>query len=285
MRGSRKADFKSEGVGLVVRLYTTTYMIISSDGTDDEDDVYNTTGLPALGSSFVGDNGNTDTGAYVVSRRITDHDQTRKVWLVEVSWDSQVDPTKWGSDVMDPQDWAPEIEWDTEAIQTTPIYDTSSDLILNAAGDPFTEPPVLKTEHISTLRYTRWELGFTSAIQDAYSGKINSDIYLGYPVGSALMGGIQARAEFIAGVQFWRVTYPIKFAPKTRTASGLKRTWDVKSFNRGPMFIKAGVKVSAMTEKGASSVDLDPIFGEYSDSPSPVSFTVYESVAFNPLLS
>jgi|GEM_PF-5348909 hypothetical protein len=277
MRGSRNAVFSAEEHGLIHRNYVTSYVITSDDGTDDEGDVYETSGLPAWSSGFVGDNGRTDSGAIVNRRRIVDHDETRKLWIVEVEWDSATDQqtgsNSGGSD--SPQDWSPEIEWDSESFTVNPTKDHAGTVLLTPAGDPYTDPPIEKTVHIPTLRYSRWELGFSASTQILYSGKTNLDVFLGFGVREALMGGIKARSEFIGGVQFWWVTYPIKFNVKT---------WDAEVFDRGENYLVGGVKTSAVTSEHATRVVDMNLDGTYSSTPKPRTKIIYEGAAFNPLL-
>jgi len=278
MRGSRNAVFTAEEHGLIHRNYVTSYVITSDDGTDDEGDVYETSGLPAWSSGFVGDNGRTDSGAIVNRRRIVDHDETRKLWIVEVEWDSATDQQSGsnssGSD--SPEDWSPEIEWDSEPHEFYPTADRTGLLITNSADDPFTDPAPVQTVYLPTLRYSRWQTSFSSATQLAGSGRVNSDPFLGWGPGTALVGGIKATSEFIGGVQFWWVTYPIKFNPAG---------WAWKTFDRGPNYYKAGVKTSAMTsEHNSPTVNLTPT-GTYSDKARVRQFDLYQRVSFSALLS
>ena len=81
-RGSRKASWTVGGRGLIDRQYITSYIVTSDDGTDDETDAMNTSGVPLFGATWTGDNGSTDTKSMVRRKEVVDHDATRKLWVI-----------------------------------------------------------------------------------------------------------------------------------------------------------------------------------------------------------
>jgi len=286
-RGSRKATWSVGDRGLITKRYITSYIVTSDDGTDDEKDAINTSGIPLFGATWTGDNSSTDTDAMIIRKECVDHDATRKLWVIEVEWSSESDQAAGENPQGDdePTDWDPEIEWDAETVEIVPLLDINKDLIQNYAGDPFTEPPITKTVYCPTLRYSRWELNFTAQTQIDYSGKINKDIYLGFPVGSAMMRGIKSRKEFVGGLPFWWTTYSVIFAPALPTPSGPKRSWTKKSLQRGPnVYTDATTKVSAQIHRGVPSIALLSNGQENTGDVIEAEIDVYEKIDFNPLI-
>lgn len=280
MRGSRRAVI-TDGQ-LLKREFVETHILTSDDGTDDEGHVYaamDTDGY-AIGDPWTGDGGSVNPGCYVVNMVISDHDATKKRWEVEVQYSSEL-PDRGGSGSggggNNPIDWAPQIEWDTELIEYHPMFDIHGDEIVNGAGDAFSEPPITSVRPIVTLTYSYWMVSFSSELNHTYSGKINSDLFLGYNPGNAFMGAIRAYAELIYGFQYWRVTFPIKFR-----LDG----WKGRSRNSGPNCIVGGEKKSAMTEPGINRpITALTAAGIAIDGPAPVvEKDVFESIPFNPIL-
>jgi len=286
-RGSRKASWTVGSRGLITRQYITSYIVTSDDGTDDEKDALNTSGIPLFGATWTGDNGSTDTKSMVRRKEVVDHDATRKLWVIECEWSSESDQAAGENPSGDdePTDWDPEIEWDTESIEIVPTLDNNKNLIVNYAGDPFTEPPITKTIHLPVLRYSRWELNFSAQTQLDYSGKVNKDVYLGFPIGSAMMRGIKSNKRFVGGLPFWWTTYSVIFAPQLQSPAGWHRAWRKKSLQRGPnVLTDAGLKVSAQIHRGVASINLKPGGFEETGDAREAEWDVYDEIEFNPLI-
>ena len=276
IRGSRRAMLTAGDI--TKREFTETHVLTSDNGTDDEGHVYAAMAAAGfdLGDAWVGEGGSTNPGVVVVNHIISDHDATLRRWEVEVQYSSELpDSGSSGNTGTNPIDWSPEIEWDTEFIEYHPLYDINGDEIANGAGDAFSEPPITSVLPVATLRYSRWMSSYTSALNFTYSGKINSDVFLGYNPGNAFMGGIRARAELIYGFQYWWVTFPIKFR-----LDG----WKGRSRNSGPNAFFGGDKKSVMTELGRPISALTAA-GLAIDGPAPVvEKDIYNSVPFTPIL-
>lgn len=273
LRGSRRA--KVTGGEVFKVQHVETYLVLSDDGTDDEENVYLTSGLPQMGDYWQGQNGNTDF-AFVVGLTIMDVDESRRKWEVEVEYSTELpEGNGFQNAGTDPIQWTPEIEWDTEFIEYHPFYDVNGDEIVNGAGDAFTEPPITSLYPIPVFRYSRWMSSFTSAIQHTYAAKTNSDVFLGYNPGNALMSGVKARPEFIYGFQYWWVSYVVKFR-----LDG----WEGRSRNSGPSFLDGGEKKSALTELGRPITGLTTSGTAVDGAGAVVSKEIFDSVPFGPIL-
>lgn len=279
MRGTRRAKIV-EGTPLR-REFTESYIVLSTDGTDDEGNVYATAGLPTLGDAWTGDNGSTNLGVVVVGVSIADVDESRKKWTVDIEYSSDLPDGSQGSGGgggESPPDWTPQIEWDTELEQYTPLRDKSGSFILNRALEPYREPPVLAYRPIITLRYVKWQASFTSASIGNYVSKTNSDPFQGFNPGQAFMHRIAATAHFLFGSTFWQVTYLIRFR---------EDGWKITAMERGPSYYATGgnpaSKTSAMREDSAGMVWLNAD-GTKSDSVQTEEWDIYQSIPFTPLL-
>jgi hypothetical protein len=260
------------------------WIVLSDDGTDDEDDVSVATGLPQIGNTWTGDNGNTDAGLIVVDVSIADVDESRRKWIVSVTYSSDL-PDGSGSSSgggQSPPNWDPEITWDTELDQYTPEKDLSNQSIVNSAGDLF-EPPPVAYRPLLTLRYTRWEvsgggiLDWSSAKAATYVNKVNKDTFIGFTPGQAFMHRIGATSHFIFGGQYWQVTYVIRFR---------ESTWRLRMADRGRQFLPGGTgdPKSFLDEGGGKDIGWLAANGDANTQPRYKSFTIYNEIDFAPLL-
>lgn len=276
MRGSRNAVI--EDGQILKRSFTESYIVTSDDGTDDEGNVYATSGLPTVGDDWVGQNGSTNTGVTVVRVKISDHDATKKLWIVEVDYSSELpDGGNASNPSGSPTDWSPQIEWTAEKLPFKVREDTSGKPLVNPLGDLY---DVEEYRPLSVLRYSRWQVSFTSATQLAFMNRMNSDVFLGWPPLTALMDEISAEARFIQGFQFWWVTYIVIFEPKT---------WIEKIPVSGGRYLgTAGdftTVTSALSDNGVTRVNLnrDGTIREFTP-PDFDYFQTKETANFTPLI-
>lgn len=287
LRGSRGFHI-SDGRRLD-RKAVETHILTSDDGTDDEENVF--LALEAagyvMGKEWVGEQGGTNPGTRIVRYNISDHDATTRRWEVEVEYSSDLPDGGFSSTSTsgaDPPNWEPEIEWDTELIEVPAVKDTSdTPIIFAVTGEVPAHPPIMKLEPIATLRYSRWyPPGFSAAAEiELYSGKTNSDEFLGFLPGFALMMGVSARAELIYGFQYWWTTYQLKF----KLGLGNTERWLGRTLSVGSSFKDPTTgDIKKTDERGGWALPIDISTGDIAAAPTEVLFDIYETAAFNPLL-
>lgn len=139
----------------------------------------------------------------------------------------------------------PEIEWDSDTI-TRPMPN-GKDLgdeplgqppkaFLNAAGQPFTPPPVFEFM-VPVLAITRNELGFNHKTAAQYGFAVNKDEFLGYPPKTVQCMPPKAKRAYRGNIAYWRVSYRLRFG--IMGDNGKPIPWEpVEILNQGLMELK-----------------------------------------------
>lgn len=128
-----------------------------------------------------------------------------------------------------PEDEEPEVSWDSETFQIALSEDLDGTTILNAAGDPFVPSP-MEEATCPVLTVTRNEGTWTATDQMKWSNVVNTDKFLNWTPGQALMKPPKAQKKWKGGYKYWRVTYKvvgINFMEKGKT------TWQTRLLNAG----------------------------------------------------
>lgn len=111
-----------------------------------------------------------------------------------------------------------DIQWDSifesmaidASISDNPLFDGKP--IVNSAGQPF-DPPYEISVPFATLRVVRNETAFSAFTALAYTGKLNSDTFLGQSPLVAKCTKIAGRRFFEQNAYWWEVTYEFLFRP------------------------------------------------------------------------
>lgn len=219
---------KRQSTQLYVRKknFSWTYYVLGDDLTDDEDDIYATSGVPALGYPL--------RGCRVKSRTCHESHRVRHpntgvaagLWMVDVEWDSNVP-----EEDDDPLLKTPKISWHGETEEEVLEKDViTGDPVETAAKEPIliTTPFVMPVLEIK--RYETFPFDPNTIL--TYSHTINSAAFWGAPAGSALFLPPEVDEETIEDVRYAVATYRIKFKIK----AGIVEPWQARVLHHGFKF-------------------------------------------------
>lgn len=115
-----------------------------------------------------------------------------------------------GSQVDDPLSAPPDVDWDFVDAEVPVDHDRDGKPLCNAAGDLYED--VTETESDLVLNYTRFEASYNAQIAYQYKNKINSDVFLNFPAGTAKCNFIKGRRFYkVAQYFYWQVSYQFQF--------------------------------------------------------------------------
>lgn len=109
-----------------------------------------------------------------------------------------------------PEDEAPEIEWDFETAQRALPYDLDGLPYFNSARMPLTPAPMIDLAY-PVLVYTRNELIFDRDTASKYSYALNSDKFLGADPEGCQCLPPKAKFTFRGTSGYWKITYRFRF--------------------------------------------------------------------------
>ena len=179
------------------REYTAIWQALSNDILDGPVEALATLGLPQvyppLGPSIFEFGNSIDTGASVRSCRLRktstdDPSLTRHLLIYDYSSRSlDLDPTARYDDPLQ----AP-VRWSGNFAQFTRVYDkTIFNLpIMNAAGDPFVDPPVEGDDSRPTIVAIKNYASLNLSLWRDYKDAVNSDVFLVYQPGEVKVSNI-----------------------------------------------------------------------------------------------
>jgi len=212
----------------LVREYLRVYRVQTDSKLDDQVIVMSATGLPRLYDIYLGPNGAYDTGAIVSSGHARQEDNSPFFWIVEVKYSSEVgENRKWDNSPEQARDQTqnqnplyrpPSIKWSGQEYQR-PIQEAAEVLdgithfgnaIVNSAGEMF-DPAAEVQDANLTLVIGRNEPLASQDVLLAYMNVVNSDYFMGWPPGTALMKPIEYDSNFENGLYYFKATYTIHF--------------------------------------------------------------------------
>lgn len=155
------------------------FFMVESDLTDEFESVVAT----APGVPFHGDAHPSDLGAFAKEFTLTREPDNRKVWYVEVLYDSTVDEQKEKKDP-DPLNRAAQVSWESTQTQKFIWQDINGDPIKTKAGEYFVDTP--------TIDEVRWVL----TIEKNVSAPVDLTWLLTYP------NKLNSAAVTVDGVSF-----------------------------------------------------------------------------------
>lgn len=209
------------------RQYERRWTVVTNIVSLDPNTVCQAPGIPLPYSPYVSDDGFiNDLNAVAVSFRAekVDAQDDGFHWIVTVTYSTKVPVggipalTMFGSSAMGSQNnphlEPPDVEWDWEIIREAPARDLDGRAFLNSANQPFTPAPTFE-KAIAVLVYSRNELTYNRQTATRYAFAVNSDPFLDAPPGTAQCLPPRGKLEHRGEMQFWRVTYRIRFgAPR-----------------------------------------------------------------------
>lgn len=187
--------------------YWRTYYVSLASETDGPAGALAAIGLPAVGDSHPD-----DAAAIVRVRNAEPLDGDPKVFKVTIQYSK---PAQQGW-VPDPIARPVEVSWDflhsTEDANHEHSYDPiiNGRRIENTAGELF-DPPVVRDVNRPVLRMSRNEAQFNPIAAVGFMDTVNSDVWLGVPIGMAKLSDIRATRFIENNIWYWRVTYEFHF--------------------------------------------------------------------------
>lgn len=199
-----------------------TIVVLADSASQTEDDIANTTGVPALFSPV--------NGCYCKSREFREvqtviHPTTGVLtilWEVDCDFDSDMDPNQ----NQPPESQRPTLSWDAEEEDEVLKFDLGNGQPIKTDAD---EPMFIEVpEYYPTLSITRYERGvFDPRVILMYVNHTNSVPFYGAPTNTTVCTGIRADEEQkktsndpnAATELYNKVTYNFKFKIKRATAA------------------------------------------------------------------
>lgn len=124
----------------------------------------------------------------------------------------------------------PVINWDWE-ISTEPIdQDEDGVAIVNVNGEPY-DPPLTADVADARLIIERNYASFDPFVLQTYKYVVNSDSFLGFPAGCALLKPIRARSQSEGQFVYWVITAEITF--RVDRGGQYDRSWHQRILQRG----------------------------------------------------
>lgn len=189
------------------RSYRRVFRVVCSSTLDGPVTIKAHAACPAIGTIYVGANGETDTGAFCRKRRCIQSQDDPFVWTVEVEYSSIVvdfDRTN-ENPLLEPVD----IEWGQAQYQKAIEIDLVGDPLESSSGEPY-DPPVEIDDSRPVLRISRNLGGFDPALAIFYQDAVNSDVFLGAAPLTAKIMTLTASLQF-RNIPYWRVSGEVHF--------------------------------------------------------------------------
>jgi hypothetical protein len=251
--------------------FSDTYIVRAANKTENEEDVMNATGLPALRS--------VSSGAYLIRKDAREVDADALLWEVVCQYDSEVATST-------PLPPNTNYSWGGEEITQLVRYDQVTGApIVNSVNEPI---PIEVPYPIPVLTIERLESYFNPALILQFHGSVNNQPFWGAPAGCALMHGPFATPEESSGVIKYRVVYTVKFNfiinPSTLAMEG----WKAAVINRGTRYKSAAGSTSYLPfmnqgDPTTGMLNTDGTARSISLTPVVLTFNIYRPANFNSL--
>lgn len=138
-----------------------------------------------------------------------------------------------GGSANNPEEEAPQIEWDSEVSQYSPQEDLEGSLYHNEAAQAFSPPPVFDRGFL-TLTITRNQTRFDHHAAIEYAFAVNNAEFIGFPPGAVQCYPVKATRQFKGSNSFYRTTTKLRFRRK-RIDTGEYDSWQPHILNAGLM--------------------------------------------------
>lgn len=248
------------------------YIVLGDNTSQTDEDIYLTTGIPALGEILFGSVCKSRTAK---EEQIVTHPATGGrvgLWKVDCSFDSEVDPDDI-SEIPPP----PKVSWDGETEDEYLAEDAiTGDPIETMAKEPlFITGPVT----IPILQIERYEpYPFDPDTMLTYANHTNSLAFWGAPTGCALMMPMQVQEDRLEGEKVVKVIYRIKFKMRVSGGDFVANTWQAKVLHHGLKYRKEpGAEPVIWTDKHGNpgTINLKNADGTKLSSADPAEFLTF----------
>jgi hypothetical protein len=213
--GSRDGTFLLERLQ---RNYVREFRVVSDGSDDDPFTVASSVtaqygvalGLPYTLDAFQ------DAGALCQSMVAKPATNSRNEWLVTCSFASQsINPEQNNPEQNNPDPLLrpPEFTWSTNRFEKPIVNDTSDELVMNSAKQPFDPPPVMDDSRF-VLTVTLNEESFDARLKAPYLNTLNEDKFFTFDIGLVKLNSVSAQAQFENDTFYWRTTYEFEFRPE-----------------------------------------------------------------------
>ena len=136
------------------------------------------------------------------------HNEGSKIWLVTCTYSTrQADPDDSESDPTTPD---ARKSWSTVKEEEILENDENGDAVVNAANQPFVEPPVTRTRSRIRWTFTRHESTTDAAfdtVMETYVDTVNSTTFIGKTAGTVYCEDITAERVYKNGTEYKLATY------------------------------------------------------------------------------
>lgn len=161
--------------------------------------VLNASGIPTKGSLY--------PGTYAICRSANVSQVSPIMSIVVVEYSGEAGPFGLNDTPINEE---PEIEW-TDSVSNEPIdVDWDGNPIVTANGEPITGATMEIADQV--LSVTRNYAGFSPWLTHQYRHSVSSDIFAGYPPGTARLVSFTARNQRASnGFSYWKVSAKVQF--------------------------------------------------------------------------
>ena len=161
--------------------------------------VLNASGIPTKGSLY--------PGTYAICRSASVSRVSPILSIVVAEWSGEAGPFGIGDT---PVNEEPDIEW-TDAVSNEAIdVDWDGNPIVTVNGEPITGATMEIADQV--LSVTRNFAGFSPWLTHQYRHSVSSDIFAGYPAGTARLVAFNARQQRAStGFIYWKVSAKVQF--------------------------------------------------------------------------
>jgi hypothetical protein len=281
-----------DGEGYITRSLTREFSIVLDVGTSDSADTVQaaTQSAGTLPKEYdYHPNNRTFTADSVSTKR-----ESVIYYLSTVTYKTK--PYKKGDEEEEPLELPAEVEYFT-AIEDRPIDDDyDGDPIQNTGTEETIELTIQQADLGVTITKNMWTFNPSSIY--TYTNKVNSDLFLGFPPGTAKIQDIRARNATDGEVFYWVVTVQIMFR-EPRAGDPASEAWYQRILHQGYKALIGGVVLRAWRKKDGTIVApgtkdatkvTQPIKLDANGEPLPIGGTtvykkykVYGSTAFSGL--
>jgi hypothetical protein len=195
-----------------VRTYRRVFHVLTDSELDGPATVRLAVGIPRPWDSYVTD-AELDITAFCKRVGAEPHGETPFLWIVTAEYSSATDTRPEDQEenpLLRPAEW----QWGFASVSKVITTDKDGGSVTNSAREPFDPPLELPTGRV-TLTITRNEAGFDVARANRFNQSVNSVVWYGQPVRTALMNAVSAVTQTENGIPYVRVTYEIHFDPET----------------------------------------------------------------------
>lgn len=212
MWSRQTSNYQSDGLRTTVVLQRAFTVTLSSD--DAIENAYSATGLPQVGDSYPG------TSAVIMES--SSIERVGPVFAIIIcSYRGETGPL--GDLSGNPTDTGYSIRWGVSVEDAEIDEDFNGEPIANKNDEPIAG--IREKIYDDVVYITRNFLGVNRYALRAYRRAVNSDVFLGWPPGTARLIDDSSEAIFVNGaIAYWRVSAAIQFREPYRTTAA-KAWW------------------------------------------------------------